>query len=154
MDVYRVIFTGWRFWPAAHRSLIVDALDERLDKIWQEHPDVPVVLVHGAGGNADRMADAWARSMPGVTPEPRPADWPACGPDCPDEPHRRVKNGREYCPNAGGRRDAYMVSLGANECVGAPGPAGRVSGTRKTMGMARRAGIEVTATVKLPGAAQ
>jgi hypothetical protein len=145
MDVYRLLASGSRRYTAAHRAYVVDAFDAALDRIWREHPDVPVVLVHGAARGLDTLADAWAKSMPGVEPEPHPAQWELCGPECPRGKHRRTNSYGEYCPKAGTRRNRLMVSLGADLCLAFPGPDWPEvkGGTGNCMDLAEAVGIEV-----------
>lgn len=71
-----------------------------------------MVVVHGGASGADRLAGAYATSR-GWDVEVHHADW--SGPCEPERPkgHRRVNGRGEYCPHAGHRRNATMVSLGA-----------------------------------------
>jgi hypothetical protein len=122
-----------------------------LETIAHTHGFHRLVVVHGAcptGG--DQFASHWALAAAdvGVLEEPHPADWDLCAPDCPTDAHRRAKRpgdtahpGRldTYCPGAGPRRNAHMISLGAGLCLAAP--LGRSYGTRGCMRLATAAGI-------------
>ncbi|MGH3525755.1 MAG: hypothetical protein ACRDQ6_00390 [Pseudonocardiaceae bacterium] len=55
-------------------------------------------MVHGGARGADQLADEVARGW-GWTPEPHPADW------------------ARYGRSAGYRRNAAMVTLGADVCL-------------------------------------
>ena len=140
----RVLVSGWRSWPVSHHRIVVDALDWYLQHIWDQLTG-KLIVVHGAATGADTFADQWARASDNAVPEAHPADWPNCGPDCPTRPHRRRnKLGREFCPFAGNRRNAHMVSLGASYSLAFPGPEvpGKESGTRNCMKHLKAAGIE------------
>ncbi|WP_030764837.1 DUF2493 domain-containing protein [Streptomyces sp. NRRL F-2664] len=107
---YRILVTGSR--DAQDPQPVNAALDQRLQGL---QPGQRLVLVHGACQDrygrlrgTDGHADAWARraqrSGYPVDIEPHPAEehgpWPACGP----------------------RRNAHMVSRGAEECLAFIGP--------------------------------
>jgi hypothetical protein len=141
---FRLLVSGYRNYPVARRSILVDALDNHLNAIHQVRPGAPVVLVHGAARGADSLADAWARSMPGVAPEPHLASWQLCGPECPPGPHRKPGRGGDYCPFAGPRRNAAMLQTGIDAVIAFPGPEGRVSCSRQIIQIARDAGIPCT----------
>jgi hypothetical protein len=98
-EPYRILVTGSRDWDDAH------TLNRALGDIAKRIPaDRDLVVVHGAcRSGADNRADTWARRY-GATRERHPAQnhptqdfgpWPAAGP----------------------RRNAYMVSLGADVCI-------------------------------------
>lgn len=111
---YRVLVTGSRAWRG--HGIIHAALDE----LRTAHPDM--ALVHGAcAQGADAIADRWAL-MHGVTTERHPAEW------------------RRYGRSAGFRRNAEMVTLGADVCL-AFIRAGS-SGATHTADLAEAAGIE------------
>lgn len=81
-----------------------------------------VLVIHGDAAGADRMArdvvryhraDGWAIDEYGL-----PAWWHTCVPECPPPPHRkRRRDGTEYCPTAGHRRNGEMVALGPDLCL-------------------------------------
>lgn len=91
---YRILITGSRDWD--DHDLVRDALAMAI------YQNVPAVIVHGAcPSGADAMASWWVRRFKflGVAEERHPADWRA---------HGRA---------AGPRRNAEMVSLGADVCL-------------------------------------
>lgn len=100
----RVLVTGWRGASLAHRSMIWYALDALALSVGPENR--PITVVHGAcpHGGVDLHVEEWAVASPYGISEAHPAErfgaWPACGP----------------------RRNSYMVSLGADLCLGWPGP--------------------------------
>lgn len=128
----RVLVTASR----EHHSpyLIHRVLDTRY-RTWCETAgdDDEFVVVHGDAPGGDQMAKVWARSRRAldarVRDEPYPADW--------DRHHRA----------AGPKRNAVMVSKGADVCEGFP--IGRSPGTRGCMRLAKKAGIP-THEYKLP----
>jgi hypothetical protein len=111
----RVIITGSRDWsdPNAARKLIADRLF-----------DLPVesVIVHGAARGADRFAHQEAQKL-GLLVEPHPADWDT------------------YGKSAGFRRNAEMISLGADLVLAFWN--GKSNGTKHTIDLAHKAGIPV-----------
>jgi hypothetical protein len=124
-----------------------------------EPTNARIVVVHGdcpGPNSADQAVAEWIRDCGeylGVDAEPHPADWDNCGPECPSTPsHRRTKKPGDiyhpgqldtYCPGAGPRRNAHMVSLGADQMIAAPDPTGPSYGTRGCMKLAQAAGISV-----------
>lgn len=116
----RVLLTGGR--RRQDYRLIWDTLSVLLDKYG------PFVLVHGACSvGADYWAHLWALAHPDCTEVQYPAQW-------------RNERG-EIDRSAGFRRNAEMVSKGADLVLAFPHPAG--SGTQHTMKLAREAGIKV-----------
>ncbi len=115
----RILVTGSRDWTDAA------TIRQALAKAWQDlGHDRGTVLVHGDChlGGADKIAaDTW-RAW-GMPDEPHPAEM---GPD-----------GHVLGP----KRNAHMVSLGADVCLAFPLPSSR--GTRNCMRLAREAGIPV-----------
>jgi hypothetical protein len=127
---------------------------------WDHHPSVDEVLAyytrqaHYLGGRlkvahgkatrgGDDLAAAWVklRNRNGwpVDQEPHSAHWSApCPPECPPG-HRQRKDGREWCPRAGHRRNQEMVDRGALACVGFWRNGS--SGTRDCLERAEKAGI-------------
>lgn len=118
MKTYRILVTGWRGWPEPDKFVVWQALNE-----FQRSCEIPAqfVVVHGQCefGGADLYAEQWAVSK-GHAFEAYPA--------------RRV-NGRILGPE----RNAQMVKLGADVCLGFPGPGSR--GTVNCMKLASKAGI-------------
>lgn len=127
----RLLVTGSRTWiegdgSAERSALLRTELERALHELCPVRPVVLPVLVHGHARGADLLAadiwDSW-----GLPTDPHPAKWRECGDDCPtDRSCRKVKHGREYCSKAGFRRNAAMVTLGADLCVafihnGSPG---------------------------------
>lgn len=69
-------------------------------------------LLHGDAPGADRLAARIADQVFGWPVKAFPADWTGpCDPKVCKRGHRQTRNGRDYCPAAGVRRNAYMVSL-------------------------------------------
>lgn len=141
--VYRVLVTGSRDWKD-HDPVVFRLQQARWDA------QGPMVVVHGAcATGVDAIASWWCKgfmlrhgNLLEISEERHPADWPACGSDCPDRPHRKVRrDGVEYCPLAGHRRNQAMVDLGASLCLAFP--LGRSRGTYDCMRRAHAAGIEV-----------
>jgi hypothetical protein len=140
----RVLVTASRNWAdcrAVWAVLDAEFLAAAGAARWDCSPDPPLLMVvHGAGGDGDRMAAAWvlARALVGwpVAQDPHPADWKTLG--------RR----------AGMIRNAEMVQAGAEHCYAfiaactqrgceRPEPHGS-HGASRCVEMARAAGISVT----------
>lgn len=109
----RVLVTGSRRWvnpQVVHDALLwawYDAVQDGADGI---------TVVHGTAQGADTIADEWARTHEpfGVKRDPHPADWSGpCGADCQPGHRRERRDGSDYCPLAGHRRNQHMVNLGA-----------------------------------------
>lgn len=112
----RVLVTGSR--TCKRDQLVWWALDVTLDLTTRSGGKLTVV--HGdAPDGADAIAAAWvARRLQAgapVTPEPHPAEWGVCTPEC-RHPEKRRK-GEVYCPLAGFRRNGEMVDAGADYCL-------------------------------------
>lgn len=120
MKTYRILVTGWRDWPEADKFVVWDVLNK-----FQAECEVPAefVVVHGQCpyGGVDLYAEEWAIAK-GHKPEPHPA---------------RIVSGRILGPE----RNTKMVDLGADVCLGFPGPSSR--GTVDCIKKAKKAGIEV-----------
>jgi hypothetical protein len=102
MGDYRILVTGSRDWD--DERLIFVIMDQVMAPLGR---DRPLTLVHGAcPKGADRLAGLWAASARRlgwpVTPEPHPADWRPDG---------------VFDKSAGFKRNAAMVSLGADLCL-------------------------------------
>lgn len=118
VEPLRILVTGSRDWvdAPAVESVLRDVLRE-----FGVHP-AQVTVVHGAARGVDTIAHQAALRL-GMRLEPHPADW---------ERHGKA---------AGHRRNAHMVSLGADVVVAFP--RGRSRGTRGCMALAVGAGIPV-----------
>jgi hypothetical protein len=110
----RVLVTGSRNWT--DRAAVAQALSSYCGLIDD------VIVVHGDARGADSWADAVARER-GWIVERHPAEWDL------------------YGKSAGHRRNAHMVSLGADVCLAFP--LGESRGTRGCMKLAKIAGIPV-----------
>lgn len=153
----RIIVTGGRDW--SDRDLVWANLDK-----WREvcGPREALTVVHGhCPTGADHHADEWTRQPGRHGPhcherdedgsescycplaERHPADWPRCGPLCPNDGgrHRRARNGASYCPLAGHARNQKMADAGAIACLAFPTPRSR--GTWDMIRRAEAAGIVV-----------
>lgn len=136
----RLLVTGSRDWT--HHDSIDQVLAYYTRQAHSKHGRL--IVVHGkAARGADDLAAGWAklRSRNGwpVGQEAHPAHWNApCPRQCPPG-HRQFKDGREWCPRAGHRRNQEMVDLGALVCVGFWRNGS--SGTRDCLERAERAHI-------------
>jgi hypothetical protein len=114
---FRLLVTGSRTWDDSA------TIGQALAVILARHPG-GVLLVHGAcPRGADAIAAACAARTPGYQIEAHPADW-----------HR-------YGRAAGHRRNAEMITLGADGCVAfirAASP-----GSTTTVRLAQAAGIPI-----------
>ena len=130
----------------------------------REHLGDDTVLVNGAQGIRDRKTGAvlsgadlmcwtlwesWGlphQEYPANWSGPCDPDWPGCKPG-----HRRTRNGGQFCPLAGLRRNQQMVDLVAAwkaqgsrvQAVGFPFPGRPSSGTRDCLRRAHVAGLSV-----------
>lgn len=127
----RVLVTGWRDASIIeHEERVAEALNlavlvaRRADGAAVSHPPT---LVHGDCRGVDHIAANCARLLE-WTIERHPAQL-----------HPTQDFGA--WPMAGPRRNRYMVSLGADICVGLPGPASR--GTWDCLHAAADAGIDL-----------
>jgi hypothetical protein len=118
MKPYRILITGSRNWDDTdliHAALATACFE-----------NVPAVLVHGAcPTGADALASRWVRQhrVIGLTEELHPAQW------------------RWHGKAAGPRRNAHMVSLGADVCLAFIKDGSR--GASHTARIAEQAGIPV-----------
>lgn len=119
----RVIVIGSRKWPDPVR------VGRELTRLYLQHG--PFVLVHGAcSTGADAAAHHWQEmtgAVLGCVEIPYPAKW--------------YTEAGELDRGAGPRRNAAMVSKGADLVLAFPLPDGK--GTQYTMELARAAGIPV-----------
>lgn len=133
---YRVLVTGSRDWEDT--DTLYGVLGDIAKKM---AADQELIIIHGAcRSGADIRADRWAR-LYGATPERHPAQ------------NHPSQNFGPW-PGAGPRRNAYMVSLGADVCIafvrscskpGCPHPHPHAShGAANCAALAEAAGIPVT----------
>lgn len=155
--------------PRPYRLLVTGARDladelpvhEAIDDVYV-HVAAPLLVVHGScPTGADHHVVTLVERLRAaghldIDHEPHPADWDHCAPGCPPTAHRiRKRPGDvhhpgelpDYCPGAGPRRNARMISLGADHVLAFPRSGRRRSGTRATIRLAREAGIPVTVIV-------
>lgn len=116
-----------------------------------------IIIVHGAcPTGADLAAADWVtrRDDPFVTAEAHPADWDACGRNCPPDggAHRQPRRSGDihhpgqlptYCPGAGPRRNWAMAAAGADLALAFLQPGQPNRGTRNCIRACERAGIPV-----------
>lgn len=124
---YRVIVTGWRAWPETEKWFIWKELDLLRWRVPYEIPDDlnpnSIIIVEGECpyGGVDLFAKQWAQDRHQLV-DPFPADW------------------ERYGRGAGPRRNSAMVGVGADLCIGFPGPDSK--GTWDCLEKATKAGIE------------
>ena len=114
---FRLLVTGSRLYQESHQ--ITHTFDELLPEL---PTDRRIVLVHGGARGFDSLAAALAKNRYGWAVEEHPANWLRYG-----------------SRQAGIRRNAHMVTLGADLCLAFPHPEG--SGTQHCYNLAIRAGI-------------
>lgn len=99
-------FTGSRIWPDP------SLLENTLLDVWHdalENGYDGIEMMHGDADGADSICDAWAERH-GVPRRRRPADWEGpCVPECQPGHRRRRRDGSDWCPLAGHRRNQQMV---------------------------------------------
>ena len=137
----RVLGTGSREFTG--RGL----LDQVLTDCWHDATQLGadgIVVVEGEADGADTLMREWAEAR-GVAVDPVPAVWEVCGPECPAAlgHRRRRRDGKEYCPTAGHRRNQLMVARGAAVAVGFLVAGLPCKGTRDCLRRAEAAGIPV-----------
>ena len=114
---FRLLVTGSRTWDDPR------TIEQALAVILARHP-AGVLLVHGAcPRGADAIAAAYAARTPGYQIEAHPAGW------------------RRYGRAAGHRRNAEMITLGADGCVAFI--RGASPGSTATVRLAAAAGIPI-----------
>lgn len=124
---YRVIVTGARDWPEVAKWFIWRELDGLWTRVAHElADDLPpqsVIIVEGECpyGGVDLYAKQWAVDRQQLV-DPFPADW------------------QQYGRSAGPRRNTAMVGVGADLCIGFPGPSSE--GTWDCLKKATKAGIQ------------
>jgi hypothetical protein len=110
-----------------------------LTRVYKQDPGA--VLMHGDCEDGDRQIAGMWRSLGGVD-DPRPAAWSECGAGCPTRKHRkRRRNGEEYCPYAGPRRNTQMVETSPRMVLAFLDPKSRTRGAFRTVELAEAAGI-------------
>lgn len=110
MSHLRVLVTGSRSWTdtdTIHNALLAawsDAIEADYDGI---------TVIHGGAAGADTIADQWAHNHRehGVQVEQHNADWEGpCADTCPPGHRKARRDGTDYCPLAGHRRNQVMVN--------------------------------------------
>jgi hypothetical protein len=153
----RILVTASRDWDNTPRvrSMMRGALLREHEQFsltnyfWIELNEV--LVIHGAQGTyrngelvkgGDMILDLVATELDMRT-EPHPADWQGpCWSTCSHGVRPINRFGRDYCPEAGFRRNQEMVDLDdIDVCLAFP--KGRSSGTRDCMRRAHKAGIAV-----------
>ena len=136
----RVLVTGSRNWPD---DGTVDAV---LGRWLAEECRTAAILVSGAcPTGADAIAErVWAEHDLPI--ERHPADWEHCHPGCQPGHRRRRRNGEEYCPSAGFRRNYEMVHSGIDICFAFIN--NNSPGASHTARLAMEAGIPVVRTLR------
>lgn len=144
MTPLRILVTGSRALTDAVLVYRVLGGQWRARAVYGDLPPLTVVVGDCPTG-ADRIAREWARRMAAsglpVSVEVHEADWEHCAPDCRPGHRRTRRDGVEYCPTAGRRRNDDMVETGADEAHGFPLPGSR--GTWDCLRKAKSAGIPV-----------
>lgn len=121
-----------------------------LTQVHARYPDA--ILEHGDCEDGDRDAAGMWRGLGGVE-KAYPADWSACGWDCPHATHRKIrrKTGEEYCPGAGMRRNTERVESAPDLVLAFLDPKSRTKGAFRTAQMAEDAGIPTVRYVQSAG---
>lgn len=111
----RILVTGSRDWEDEQR--IAEVLFAAVMLESGQHTLVTGACPTGADVMAERLVQMTIDKHPDSwVIERHSADWEACTSACTHD-LRRNRNGREYCPAAGVRRNTEMVALGADVCV-------------------------------------
>lgn len=112
MTTDTIIVSGTRRATAVkHRGIVAARLIEFAAYENQGLPRLDMRLIHGDADGLDRLTRDIAQSL-GWEVVPVPAEWEECGQGCgPGRSHRRRRrDGSEYCPLAGPRRNRAMVN--------------------------------------------
>ena len=130
----------------------ISTMRAMLTRAYELDPDA--VLVHGDDPRSDHKARGIWLDLGGKD-EPWPADWPACGADCPPRRHRKIRQrtGEEYCPGAGPRRSVAMVESGPDRCLAFLDPKSKTKGALRCAQAAEDAGIPTLRYEQAEGAA-
>lgn len=135
----RALVTGSRNWPWP------SVVFHELDRVFSDNKNGLLVVLEGGAGGVDSYAADWMKTHPfynrWIFGERYGAKWYECGPECTPGHRRRRKDGTEYCPMAGHRRNQKMVDAGADICLAFR--FAKSSGTTDCMMRAQKAGIEV-----------
>jgi hypothetical protein len=134
MKPYRILVTGSR------EGIPLEIVEQMLAKVCTGVPkNQPIVVVHGNAQGVDFYAKMWARKAFGVEEEPHQAKW-------------RLPGGA-LDRAAGHKRNALMVSLGADVCIAFIAPCTKTEcakkkphgshGATSCARMAKSAGIRV-----------
>lgn len=155
MKVFKILGTGSRIWYDETRvKSVFNELNGRILKdpeLGKVREYDQILFIHGACPSGfDHMGAAVAAGL-GWAVDPHPADWDHCDSRCPRAAgHRRVKKlddadhpgeSETYCPRAGMRRNAEMVALKPDLCVGFI--RGFSIGTNGCLQLAENAGVAV-----------
>lgn len=112
--VFTILGTGSRSFT--DRQL----LDQVLMDCWHDAVQLGadgIRIREGEADGADTLLREWAEAN-GIAVDPCPADWDHCASACRPGHRRRRRDGSEYCPTAGHRRNQVMVDTGAELAVG------------------------------------
>ncbi|MDQ0792046.1 SLOG family protein [Streptomyces sp. B1I3] len=104
-----ILGLGSRAWT--DRNLIDHVLTETWHDALQDGY-CGIEVMEGTADGADTMCGDWAKArlIDGIGHLPVPADWEGpCTANCPPGQRRTRRNGTEYCPLAGHRRNQNMV---------------------------------------------
>lgn len=92
-----------------HEFIVAGVLTKVHARIPGSPPASDMRLIYGDADGLDRLARDIVRRW-GWDLDPVPAEWEECGEGCPPKRHRRIRrDGAEYCPFAGPRRNRIMV---------------------------------------------
>lgn len=130
----RLLVTGSRTWEDAH--LIRVAL--RAAAVSLGVPTWEITLVHGGARGADLLAGQVGHRM-SMRIEVHEADWRRCTQDCLHD----LKAAKNYCPDAGYRRNATMLALMPPGSLVLAFAANVPGGTSGCAQVARRVGLDV-----------
>jgi hypothetical protein len=123
----------------------VELLDVTLMDCWHDAVQLGydgIEVREGEADGADTLLREWAEAH-GVPVDRVPADWEHCAPSCRPGHRKQRRDGTEYCPTAGHRRNQEMVDRGAGLAVGLLVEGLPCRGTRNCLERAERAGIPV-----------
>jgi hypothetical protein len=149
---FRMLFTGSRDYGdrRAGRDPAVDRASVHRDLLAVQTKfgcrTDQMVIVEGEAEGLDSVVRDTTTEL-GMRVEPHPADWDTCAPACKPGHRKRRRDGTEYCPSAGHRRNAVMVAsvtrrpAAGRGCVAYPLDESR--GTRGCMKLAVAAGLTV-----------
>lgn len=112
-----IIVSGTRWATEKHLPSIENAMLSGL-RAASLQPPFPVRVVEGEADGVDRLSKLVAAQRYWPV-DPVPADWETCGEGCPPgSSHRRTRrDGSDYCPVAGPRRNQLMLDKYPNAFV-------------------------------------